>query len=126
MVNYKYRKYHNRTDKAVIMTEWRIFAIEVADGQERKVADRLGSRAKELKVPISGLLVKSGIDIYILVEAKERREVIRTIKGVKGVKHLLGGRKGKVLTDAYTSSGRRLKEYRTDPEDHYVEVSSDE
>jgi hypothetical protein len=106
------------------MGKWKVFCIEVADGQGKAVIDRLASRAKKLKLPIRGILKKGQVDIYILLEATDRRDVMKLTRGVKGVKHLVGGQRGRALTEAYGSSGRDLEEFNTEPDDYFTDVLS--
>lgn len=105
------------------MMDWKVFAIEVADGQGKKVVDRLASRAQKLKMPVRGVLYVPKAETMMLIESTKRVEVVKLVRGVKGVTNVLGGKKAKVLAEAYKD--KDLHSFAAE-DTHYLEVKQDD
>ncbi len=69
----------------------RIFAVRTTIGQERTVADMLTNRAEKESFEVYTILVPHDIRGYIMVEALDKSEIEKSLKGVSHARGILEG-----------------------------------
>lgn len=69
----------------------KIFAIRTTIGQERSVADMIAHRAQKEKFALYAVLVPHDIRGYIMVEAANKSEIEKSMKGVAHARGIVEG-----------------------------------
>ncbi len=69
----------------------KIFAIRTTIGQERSVADMIAHRAQKEKFALYAVLVPHDIRGYIMVEATNKSEIEKSMKGVAHARGVVEG-----------------------------------
>lgn len=108
----KSRKKAAEEEEPTIITGSRILVLKTQVGQERRVADLLGSKARRFKLPIQGLLAPQELRGFVFIETTDPLAAEKAIRGVSYARSLvtraeevrdtdgdfLRDRRGKVVT----------------------------
>ncbi len=82
-------------------SEGKIFAVRTTIGQERNVADMITTRTEKEKFEVYSILVPHDIRGYIMVEAMNKSEIDKSLKGIAHSRGILEGEIGIVEIEKF-------------------------